>query len=97
MIDLGLDNVELLMAIEKRFQVDIPDSEAGAIATVGDMHSWLCRKLRERELTLSGRSAINWTDEEIWTELRLVVLGQLNVPPEAVRPEAHIVYDLGAD
>lgn len=88
---MGLDNVELLMAIERRFQIDIPDSEAGAMGTVGDVHSWLCRKLRERELTLAGQSAISWTDEEIWTELRLVVLDQLNVPPEAVRPEAHIV------
>ena len=41
--------------------------------------------------------AIDWTDEEIWAELQLIFVDQLDVPLEAVQPEAHIVYDLGAD
>lgn len=38
-IDLGadsLDNVELIMAFEKEFEIDIPDEEAEKIQTVGD-------------------------------------------------------------
>lgn len=95
--DMGLDSVELLMAIERRFQIDIPDAEAGSIATVGDMHSWLCRKLHQPDPSLSGQVANDLTDEEIWIELQLVVIDQLNVPLEAVRPEAHFVYDLKVD
>ncbi len=37
--DLGadsLDVVELVMALEEKFDIEIPDSEAEAIATVGD-------------------------------------------------------------
>lgn len=37
--DLGadsLDVVELVMALEEKFDIEIPDSDAEAIATVGD-------------------------------------------------------------
>ena len=37
--DLGadsLDTVELVMALEEEFEIEIPDSEAEKIATVGD-------------------------------------------------------------
>lgn len=37
--DLGadsLDVVELVMALEEKFDIEIPDSEAESIATVGD-------------------------------------------------------------
>lgn len=94
---MGLESVELLMAIERRFQVEIPDSEAVTMMTVGEVHLWLCKTLGEREPSLAGQPAIAWTDDEIWTELRLVIVDQLRVPSEAVTPQAHIVHDLGAD
>jgi acyl carrier protein len=33
---------------------------------------------------------------EVWEVLRAVIVESLNVPPEAVTPSAHLVYDLGA-
>ena len=94
---MGLDGVELMMAIERHFQIDIPDSEVTRMETVGDIHLWLCRELRSRPPTLDGRSARSWSDDEIWADLRDLVRYQLDVPLAAVQPEAHIVYDLGAD
>lgn len=44
--DLGadsLDTVELVMAIEETFEVDIPDEAAGNIFTVGDVVAFLER------------------------------------------------------
>jgi acyl carrier protein len=45
--DLGadsLDVVELVMAFEDEFQIDIPDEEVGEIKTVGDAVSYISKK-----------------------------------------------------
>ena len=46
--DLGadsLDTVELVMAFEKEFDIDIPDDEAEKLRTVGDALKYLHEKL----------------------------------------------------
>jgi acyl carrier protein len=48
MEDLGadsLDTVELVMAFEKEFDIDIPDEEAEKLRTVGDALKYLNEKL----------------------------------------------------
>ncbi len=48
MEDLGadsLDTVELVMAFEKEFDVDIPDEEAEKLRTVGDALKYLHEKM----------------------------------------------------
>ncbi len=48
MEDLGadsLDTVELVMAFEKEFDVDIPDEEAEKLRTVGDAMRYLHEKM----------------------------------------------------
>jgi acyl carrier protein len=46
--DLGadsLDVVELVMALEEEFGIDIPDEEVGEIKTVGDAVTYITKKL----------------------------------------------------
>ena len=48
MEDLGadsLDTVELVMAFEKEFDIDIPDEEAEKLRTVGDAMKYLHEKM----------------------------------------------------
>lgn len=48
MEDLGadsLDTVELVMAFEKEFDIDIPDEEAEKLKTVGDALKYLQEKM----------------------------------------------------
>jgi acyl carrier protein len=48
MEDLGadsLDTVELVMAFEKEFDIDIPDEEAEKLRTVGDALQYLHEKI----------------------------------------------------
>lgn len=50
MDDLGadsLDTVELVMAFEKEFDIDIPDEEAEQLRTVGDALKYLHEKTGE--------------------------------------------------
>ena len=49
MEDLGadsLDTVELVMAFEKEFNIDIPDEDAEKMRTVGDAMSYLREKVK---------------------------------------------------
>ena len=47
--DLGadsLDTVELIMALEEEFEIDIPDEDAGNIKTVGEIIKYIEDKTR---------------------------------------------------
>ena len=49
MEDLGadsLDTVELVMAFEKEFDIDIPDEDAEKLRTVGDALNYLHEKVK---------------------------------------------------
>ncbi len=51
MEDLGadsLDTVELVMAFEKEFDIDIPDEEAEKLRTVGDALKYLHQRMGEK-------------------------------------------------
>ena len=86
---MGLDTVELIMAIEDEFGVVFPDSDAAKLSRVGDIHCYVLRVLRER-----GESP---DPDAILERLRAVVVDQLGVRPEEVTPSADIVEDLHAD
>ncbi|MBU6455318.1 MAG: hypothetical protein KGS72_26340 [Cyanobacteria bacterium REEB67] len=43
---MGLDSVELVLAIEEEFGIEIADVDAGQIFTVGQMYDYLRHKLR---------------------------------------------------
>ena len=64
---MGLDTVELIMSFERHFKLEIPDSAAENIRTVGDMAAWL-----SRELGLAGQhqSAVRLA---VWAQLRAVL------------------------
>ena len=87
---MGLDTVELVLAVEKRFSITIPNDAAARLATVGQMHQFIVERLqheRPRELDR----------DEVYSILTEVICHQLGVRREDVTPEAHFVYDLGAD
>ena len=46
--DLGadsLDTVELIMALEEEFKIEIEDSEAEGMKTFGDVHNYILKKI----------------------------------------------------
>lgn len=45
---MGLDSIELIIEIEKAFDISIPDHEAEKLRTVGDLHNSVWNHLVER-------------------------------------------------
>jgi acyl carrier protein len=43
---MGLDTVELVMAVEDKFHIAIPDEDAEKIQRCGDLHAYVCHRLR---------------------------------------------------
>ena len=87
---MGLDTVELVFAVEKRFSIEIPDREAAALATVGMLHAWIVDELNRL-------CRPNVDANMIFLEHRELICHQLGVKSDAVVPEAHFVNDLSAD
>lgn len=46
---MGLDGVELILAIEDTFQISIADEEAGSASTVGDLHNLILARLQAKD------------------------------------------------
>jgi acyl carrier protein len=86
---MGLDAVELVMAVEEEFKIQIPDHTAAHFFTVGDLRNYVIEQLRAR-----GDSPV---EAEVWEKLREIVVEQLGVGPEQVVPAASFVEDLGMD
>jgi acyl carrier protein len=87
---VGLDTVELVMAIEEGFGLEIPDEKAVGIFTVGDMHAFLVSELRRL-----GR--LDLDEVGIFEKMRGIICRQTGVKPSEVVPNASFVKDLRLD
>lgn len=86
---MGLETVELVMAVEEEFRIAIPDEAAPGLAVVGEMHDYILRALQQRGETPD--------DEVIWQRLRTLIVEQIGVKPAEVTRDAHFVHDLNLD
>lgn len=88
-VDMGLDTVELVMAIEEEFGLQIPDERAAKIFTVGDMHQYLVS-----ELARLGRPEV---EVRVYERLTNTICRQLGIDAKEVIPQARFVEDLRLD
>lgn len=86
---MGLDSVELVMATEERFGIEIPDHIAETLFTVGSLHDFVVSELQR-----VGRPR---DAEVVFVDLRELICVQLGIKPERVVPEARFVQDLNID
>ena len=86
---MGLDTVDLVLAVEEEFGISIPDSDAAKLGLLGDLHDYIVGALRHREESPD--------ENQVWERLTAVVVRQLGVRPSEVRRTAHVVHDLKAD
>jgi acyl carrier protein len=84
---MGLDSVELVMAVEEYFDIQIPDPVSEKLYTVGLLHEHVTSELRRL-----GREQ---NADAVFTSLQQLICKQLVVKPEQVTPNARFVQDLG--
>jgi acyl carrier protein len=87
---LGLDQAELVMAIEDTFKIELPDDEAAQVRTVGDCFDLIISKLDTKDLTNDQR-------DQVWETLCGVIVNQLGVEREEIERETTFLDDLGVD
>ena len=87
---MGLDSVELVIAVEEHFGITIPDKDASTLVTVGKLHNWVVKELHRL-----NRSSVAETG--VFGELRQLISDELGVVPERIVHEARFVQDLQID
>ena len=86
---MGLDAVEIIMGIEREFNISISDRVASNFVTMGDTH-----RVIVDTLVAKGRA---WSPElagDVWHRLVRIVTQQMQIKPEAVRPESRWIPDI---
>lgn len=88
---MGLDLVEMVMAVETEFGLAIPDEEASGLETPGLLHAYVCRRLAEMPATCPSQAAFHrlrrglaqFGVERSAVRLDAPVAGLLEVTPSA--------------
>lgn len=87
---MGLDTVELVMAVEEQFAIEIPDEVAATLETVGLLHEFVVSQLQRRSLLPIDAAAV-------FSKLRDVICEQTGVERGRIVPDAYFVKDLRLD
>ena len=86
---MGLDTVELIMAIEEEFAIAIPDDAAAKLGRLGEIRDHVVLSLNERGETPDPAA--------VWERIKAIMRRDHGVREEDLTPDTHIVHDFGLD
>nr|WP_038160423.1 hypothetical protein [Verrucomicrobium sp. BvORR106] len=86
---MGMESVELVMAVEEAFGIAISDQDASTAKTAGDLRDLVLRALRDQGIQTDA--------DQVWLKLKDIIVDQLGVSPHQVTPETDFIRDLGVD
>lgn len=88
---MGLDGVELILAVEDHFGITISEADAEKVTTVGGLHDFVFREVCKRE------GPENVVEADLWCQLLKLIVEQLGVKESELYRDARFVEDLGLD
>ena len=99
---MGRDYIEIILAIEERPDIRIPDEDASRVETLWDLKELVAARVRAtprsgRTLGLGPEICRDPNDREIWSEVCRIVGLQSGLLPESLCPEHRIRNDLGIE
>jgi hypothetical protein len=86
---MGLESVAIVMDVEDRFKVHIPDKVASTCFTVADLQRELAVLLYQQ-----GRQPSEELDREIYDGIVAVIVKQTKIPASKIHPESRWVGDI---
>lgn len=82
-IGMGLDSVELVMAIEEEFGLDIPDRDAEKMFTVGDVYNWL-------KIRIASADPVACLTQRVFYKLRRALIENYRLERHAIAPDTRL-------
>lgn len=89
-IIVGLDSVELILAFEEEFGVDIPNDDAERMVTVGDVFEWL-------KVRLASADPIACLTQRIFYKLRRALVENYSLQRRSITPDTRLTDLLPLD
>lgn len=89
---MGLDAVELLLAVEEHFGVHVDDAVAADLKTPGLLADYVWTVLCG-----DGRTNALWTRERVLMDVIGICARHLGLPASGIRADARFAEDLGLD
>ena len=86
---MGLDVVELIMAVEEEFGIAIPNERATTLTTLGAIRDHVLRECVARGMASDS--------DEVWARIKAIVRRDFAIAEPHLVPEASLVADLGLD
>ncbi|HEY0994665.1 MAG TPA: hypothetical protein VGD77_01620 [Gemmatimonadaceae bacterium] len=83
---MGLDIVEMVLAVEREFGIDLPDAELAPVRTVGEFEALVAH--RAGAVGAEAR-------RQLHARLIDIIVRETGAAPERLVPEAHFHRDLG--
>lgn len=90
---MGLDIVELFIAIESEFSLRIPDAVAAEMTTIGALYEYVARNVAPESRVATGGPYAG----ELWERFLDVVQRETGVKRDRLRRDARFVQDLALD
>ena len=86
---MGLDTIELVMAIEEEFAITISDDAAAKLGRLGEIRDHVLLALNERGETPDPSA--------VWERIKAIMRRDHGVRDRDMTPDTHVVDDLGLD
>lgn len=85
---MGLDGVELILAVEDHFGITVTEADAEKMATVGGLHDFVFREVCKRE---GGENVV---EADVWCRLLDLIVEQLGAKESELHRDARFIEDL---
>ena len=86
---MGLDAVELIMAVEQEFMIEIPDHTAELIVSLGQLRNTVTGELQRLHREESA--------ELVFSRIAGIAAGFCNLDASKMEPETTLLDDLGLE
>lgn len=90
---MGLEIVELILDVERAYEITIPDDSMSSIETLGDFHDLIASLVEAQQ---PDRFAAASFHDELWPNIaHFATRNGYNSEPETVTRESRFIEDLG--